>query len=177
MKYLLIILIVASTDLLAQPFQVGDKVPDIMMQNLKGENIRLSSLEGKIVLLDFWASWCKPCRKENPEIVKMYNKYKDEEFENGDGFTVFSVSMDMNQTTWENAVNKDGLIWETHVCDMKGWKNEAAKRYGVREIPQSYLLNGDGEVVALNPRGDKLEKELKKMNKSSYSFFRFLFNW
>lgn len=157
-------------------FEEGEVAPDIEMTNLKGEVVKLSALRGQMVFIDFWASWCKPCRKENPEIVRVYNVYKDETFDNGQGFTVFSVSLDKKQEAWQKAIAKDSLIWDNHVSDLKGWKNEAAVAYGISSIPMSYLIDGDGVIVAVNPRGDKLEKELKKKKKSA-SFFKSLFEW
>lgn len=155
-------------------FKVGEIAPDIALPNLNGEIIKLSSLRGQMVFVDFWASWCKPCRKENPEIVQTYLEFKDEEFENGTGFTVYGVSLDKKKDAWQNAINKDSLIWDTHVSDLKGWKNEAAVAYSISSVPMSYLIDGDGVIVAVNPRGDKLEKELKK-NRKSDSWFKSLF--
>ena len=154
----------------------GDKAKEIELESLSGEKIKLSSLRGQVVLLDFWASWCKPCRNENPMLVSIYDKYKDVEFKNGKGFAIYSVSLDNKKEAWEKAVAKDGLKWPTNVSDLKGWKSSAAVDYGVRSIPQSYLIDGEGTIIAVDPRGDKLEKELKKIRKSS-SFFGSLFGY
>ena len=167
MKGLIFLLSLLVFGASAQNYAKGDKIPNITMTSIDGKTQSLSDLRGQVVLVDFWASWCKPCRKENPEIVRMYNRYKDQEFENGKGFTVFSVSLDSKQPAWEKAVEKDGLVWDSHVSDLKGWKNEAAKMYGIRAIPKSFLIDGDGKVIAVNPRGGQLEKELKKFKKST----------
>lgn len=177
MKYLFIVLVffITAANLPSQNLQVGDKAPDIVMKGPDGKEMQLSSLRGKMVLIDFWASWCRPCRKENPEIVKTYHEYKDKTFENGEGFTVFSVSLDSKQANWEKAIQADNLTWEYHVSDLKGWDNEAARKYEVSSIPQSYLIDGDGIIVAVNPRGGKLESALKKQQskKGIFSLFDF----
>ncbi len=167
MKVLFSVALLFLSGFSSQEFNEGEKVPDIVMNDLKGSTKKLSDLKGQVVLVDFWASWCKPCRKENPGIVKVYNEYKNTEFKNGQGFTVFSVSLDSKKTAWENAVEKDGLVWDNHVSDLKGWKNDAAKLYGIRSLPHSYLIDGEGTIIAVNPRGSQLEKELKKFKKST----------
>jgi peroxiredoxin len=137
--------------------KVGDEVPDIKLKDFMGKEVALSSLKGKVVLLDFWASWCGPCRKENPNVVRAYNKYKEK------GFTVFSVSLDDNRDRWVAAIQQDQLVWENHVSDLKGWNSSAAKLYGVKSIPATYLLDKSGKIVATNLRGAELEMKLEQL--------------
>ncbi|MDW7692412.1 TlpA disulfide reductase family protein [Flammeovirgaceae bacterium SG7u.111] len=174
MKYLIIVLSFLTINVSAQQFKVGDVVPEIVMSNIDGEEVKLSSLKGKVVLIDFWASWCKPCRKENPNLVEAYHTYKDKEFKGGEGFTVFSVSLDTKKAAWKRAVQMDDLEWEYHVSDLKGWNNEVSKAYRINSIPQSYLIDGSRRVISVNPRGKLLEKELKKATKKKSPGF---FNW
>lgn len=173
MKLKLILLVIASIlsfNCFSQGFGLGDEAPEIVQNLITGEEFKLSELRGQVVLIDFWAAWCKPCRKENPHIVEVYHKYKDERFKNGEGFTVFSVSLDFKKELWEKAITDDQLEWPYHVSDLKGWRNEAALQYKVKSIPQSYLIDGDGIIVGINLHGDELESKLKKLRKKK-SFF------
>ena len=133
-----------QTKISQQPVRVGSVPPDISLQSPNGQTYTLSSLKGKVVLLDFWASWCRPCRMTNPELVRIYNKYK------GQDFTVYSVSLDNNAQRWNTAIFKDNLSWEYHVSDLKGWQSSAAALYKVSSIPQTFLIDKDGKVAATN---------------------------
>ncbi len=146
-------------------FKIGQKAPDIEMAGVDGKMIKLSSLKGQMVLIDFWASWCGPCRRENPSVVKAYNEFKDKKFRNGKGFTVFGVSLDTNKDRWIKGISDDKLVWPYHVSDLQGWKNAAAQQYGVYGIPMSYLIDGDGVIVAISPRGEALPAKLKELLK------------
>lgn len=167
---LLLVTIIFSFKLFSQELKVGDKAPEIIQNLVSGEEFQLSVLTGKVVLIDFWASWCKPCRKENPHIVEIYKKYKDASFKNGEGFTVLSVSLDFKKEMWEKAIIDDSLEWTNHVSDLKGWKNKAAVAYNVKSIPQSFLIDGDGIIIGLNLRAEDLEKQLKKQLKKKSLF-------
>ena len=136
---------------------VGQVAPDIELPSPDGENINLSSLKGKVVLVDFWASWCRPCRRENPNVVKIYEKYKDK------GFEVYSVSLDRTKDKWIQAIKQDNLIWPGHVSDLGGWKSSAAALYSVKSIPQTFLLDANGKIIAKNLRGNRLEQKLAEL--------------
>lgn len=136
---------------------IGEIAPEISLVDPSGKKVSLSDYKGKVVLLDFWASWCGPCRKENPNVVNVYQKYKDK------GFTVFSVSLDNNKDNWIQAIEKDNLSWGAHVSDLKGWKSSAAALYGVKGIPATFLIDKDGKIIAMNLRGESLEASLKNI--------------
>ena len=138
----------------------GTMAPEINLPTPQGPKLALSSLRGKYVLIDFWASWCGPCRQENPNVVKAYNQFKDK----GKGFTIYSVSLDQDKAKWEKAIASDGLTWH-HVSDLASWNSVAGAAYGVKAIPQSFLLDPQGRIIAKNLRGEALAAKLAEVLK------------
>lgn len=136
---------------------VGKDAPDIKLKNPDGKDIALSSLRGKVVLIDFWASWCRPCRQENPNVVVAYNKFKNK------GFDIYSVSLDQKADKWKEAIEQDKLTWAAHVSDLGGWNSAAAAQYNVRSIPSSFLIDKNGKIVAKNLRGEALDAKLTEI--------------
>ncbi len=138
---------------------IGEPVPDIALPNPDGDTITLSSLKGNIVLLDFWAAWCRPCRMANPGVVKLYKQYKDK------GFEVYSVSLDKKKETWVKTIEQDQLIWKSHVSDLKGWRSSAAQTYKVSSIPNTFLIDKEGKLIAKNLHGESLALKLQELLK------------
>ena len=135
---------------------IGSMAPEISLDSPEGKELSLASLRGKYVLIDFWASWCGPCRQENPNVVKMYEKYKTK------GFEIYSVSLDSEKGRWLGAIKQDNLGW-AHVSDLKGWQSKGAASYQVQAIPQTFLLDKDGKIIAKNLRGAALEAKLMEV--------------
>jgi peroxiredoxin len=141
---------------LERKLAVGNPAPEISLPGPDGGEITLSSLRGKVVLIDFWASWCGPCRRENPEVVRIYNRFRDK------GFEVFGVSLDRDRDAWLNAIAKDGLVW-TQVSDLKYWQSQAALLYGVKSIPHTVLIDQEGKIIMRRLRGKALERKLEEI--------------
>lgn len=134
--------------------------PEIALNNPDGVKISLSSLRGKYVLVDFWASWCSPCRQESPNVLRLYNAYKDK------GFTILSVSLDNDVNAWKAAIEADGLIWPNHVSDLLGWETPLVKTYNFQSIPHTVLIDKEGKIIATGLRGASLEQKLKELIKN-----------
>ncbi|CAN5421413.1 TlpA disulfide reductase family protein [soil metagenome] len=139
---------------------VGTMAPEITMNTPSEKPLALSSLKGRIVLIDFWASWCGPCRAENPNVVKAYNKYKTQ------GFDIYSVSLDKDMEKWKQAIKADGLAWNNHVCDFKFWQSPVVALYNFNSIPTNVLIDREGKILAKNLRGEALDKKLEEIFKS-----------
>lgn len=131
--------------------------PEIALNTPEGKQLTLSSLKGKVVLIDFWASWCGPCRKSNPQLVQLYNKYKNK------GFTILSVSLDTEAANWKAAIAQDGLIWPNHVSDLRGWETPLTSIYGFNAIPHTVLVDAKGNIIEIGLRDSALEQKLEEL--------------
>lgn len=136
------------------------KLPDI-----HGNIIPMSVYKGKVVLVDFWASWCRPCRSENPNLVKLYTEFKDQTFEHGNGFEILSISIDVNKESWLAAINTDQLQWKGHISDLQGWESTIVESYEVEFIPQNFLYDGNGKLLKVNMKPAELTSYLKSISK------------
>ena len=149
----LIFCLLLSVCLFAQP-KPGQKAAEISLPDVNDKVQNLSNLKGKVVLIDFWASWCAPCRRSNPILVKLYSKYKQQ------GFEIFSISIDEDTAAWKKAIVTDNMMW-THVIERGGWNGPVAAAWKIEQVPASYLLDKSGKVVAINPSALTLENKIK----------------
>ncbi len=149
-----------AAQLAKQKVRVGEEAPEISLPNVKGKTVKLSDFKGKVVVLDFWASWCGPCRRYgNPELVKLYKKHKK------DDFVIYQVSLDRPNggERWKAAIEKDGLVWPHHVSDLQGWSSIAAKTYGVSSIPRAFIIDKEGKIAGVNVKGAQMEKKVAEL--------------
>lgn len=157
-KPIVSVLLIQAIVNLAVYAQIPDnaQVPEIALPSLRGDTVRLSSFKGRVILVDFWASWCGPCRSSNKSLLKVYEKYKAK------GFEIFGISLDENLRAWTNAVKQDKMTW-VQVNDRGGWEGGTAYKWKISYIPTSYLINKDGKILAQNPDKKELEKYLKEL--------------
>jgi peroxiredoxin len=158
----------------SEGLNIGDKAPNFTIESPEGTSFSLSEYRSKLVLLDFWASWCGPCRKDNPNIVSVYNKLHQAAFKTADGFEVISISLDGltdrkgNQKQenakedWTNAITEDGLVWKSHGSELKGWNAAIAKQYHINSIPSNFLIDEKGIIIAKNLKGPALYATIKR---------------
>jgi thiol-disulfide isomerase/thioredoxin len=144
-----------------QGLEIGDIAPEIALPSPEGKIIALSSLKNKVVLIDFWGTWCAPCVKEQPELAILYKKYKTRSFTNGKGFEIYGVSLDAKKENWENGIKSQNINW-IQVSDLKFWRSPVAKTYNIQELPFNLLLDGRGVILAKNLHGAELEKSISK---------------
>lgn len=182
----LLFLAVSGSLMAQQPMQpnssvkAGDQAPELAFPNPEGDTISLKELnKGRYVLIDFWASWCGPCRRANPALVQFHEEYKDRKFKGAKkGFAILSVSLDRNKEAWLKAIEADKLSWPYHMSDLKSWASDAAAAYGVRQIPQVFLVGPDGVVIGnyfFSAEAEKVLKELalpEKKKGSGFLFFK-----
>ena len=143
-------------------FIVGEEAPDFKAKKPDGSTLKLSDYEGKLVLLDFWGTWCGPCVQEIPALVQVYDKYKDTQFGDANGFEILAVAMDKDKDRWMKTIENRGMNWEGHVSDLKRMRGVVGSLYRIREIPTKYLLNENGVIISVNPTVQELDMILAK---------------
>jgi len=156
-----LLLIVGTISAQSIGLEPGNKSPEIKLPTIKGDTVALSSLKGKLVLIDFWATWCSPCVAEQAELAKLYNKYKQSTFTNGKGFEIYGVSLDAKKSSWENFITTNKINW-IQVSDLKFWRSPVAKTYNIQALPFNILMDGNGIIVAKNLHGIDLEKGIAR---------------
>jgi thiol-disulfide isomerase/thioredoxin len=145
--------------------EVGQKAPELAYENPQGKVLKLSEINKKrVILLDFWASWCGPCRMANPALVEFYKKYSAKKYKGAKyGFTIVSVSLDKSKEPWIEAISKDKLEWPYHMSDLGGWQSKTAAEYGVMFVPQAFLIDGNGVIIGKYNRAEDCVKDLEKL--------------
>jgi len=145
--------------------EVGQKAPELQYADPEGKTLKLSEINDKrVILLDFWASWCGPCRMSNPGLVEFYNKYSKKKYKKAkNGFTVVSVSLDKAKEPWIEAIKKDKLVWPYHMSDLGGWQSKAAAEYGVMFVPQCFLIDANGVIIGKYNHAEDCEKDLERL--------------
>jgi len=145
--------------------EIGNTAPDIRLPDLKGAPVSLSAFKGKVVLIDFWASWCAPCVKEQPKLAELYKQYKGSVFNNGKGFEIYGVSLDNKKAEWESSIKKMNINW-IQVSDLKFWTSPVAKTYNIQALPFNVLIDGKGIILAKNLHGNELDQFLRNLLQS-----------